>query len=286
MLSYQHAYHAGNIADVHKHLALMLLLEGFAENSGAFSFYDSHAGRGIYDLSSPEAEKTGEHKMGVSAIDEPQNDKRAPARYLDLIETFRKEHGEHAYPGSPSIAHHFMRPGDKMFLTELHPTEHRVLEENFSAFKSVDIRKQDGFEMLSRLKYPHHLRGVALIDPAYEVKTDYRSVPRSLMKALGGWPNGVFVVWYPILPDERHKQMVRSLFSLGGNAVFESLLMAPDVADRRGLIGTGLMIFNAPQGFEEKLAVAMDEITTLMFGEGLGSHSIKKGPPVGSAALL
>ncbi|WP_417449721.1 23S rRNA (adenine(2030)-N(6))-methyltransferase RlmJ, partial [Kordiimonas sp.] len=115
MLSYQHVYHAGNFADVHKHLTFMLLLEHMHTNAGSFSVYDSHAGRGYYDLSSPEAQKTREHETGISAVDEPAAPKTAAERYLKLIEDFREKHGETSYPGSPAIAQQFMRNGDRMF---------------------------------------------------------------------------------------------------------------------------------------------------------------------------
>jgi 23S rRNA (adenine2030-N6)-methyltransferase len=286
MLSYQHIYHAGNFADVHKHLALMLLLEHLSANPGSFSFYDSHAGRGIYDLASTEAEKTREHKAGITAIASKGDDTAAAARYLKLINDFRTSHGETSYPGSPAIAQTFMRRGDRMFLTELHPGEFEHLLENLGQYGSVEVSKRDGLEFISRLTKPHHLRGLVLIDPSYEIKTEYRDVARTVMRAQSNWSSAIYMVWYPILKDERHKQMVRSLLSLGGNKAFESRLMAPPTIAGERMQGSGLVIFGAPEGFMEELDSAVAEVKDLMFGNGEGEHVMTKGQPVEARPLL
>lgn len=286
MLSYQHIYHAGNFADVHKHLALMLALEHLSAGTSSFSFYDSHAGRGIYDLASTEAEKTKEHQTGITAIDLASRKDSAAARYLKLINEFRVTHGGTSYPGSPAIAQTFMRHGDRMFLTELHPGEHRHLLDNLGQYQSVDISRRDGLETISHLNRPHHLRGLVLIDPSYEIKTEYRDVARTVMKAQSNWSSAIYMIWYPILKDERHKQMVRSLLSLGGAKAFESKLMAPAAVAGDRMQGSGLVLFGAPEGFTEELDTAIADVMELMFGPGEGSHDIKKGQPVGDRPLI
>ncbi|WP_262690271.1 23S rRNA (adenine(2030)-N(6))-methyltransferase RlmJ [Kordiimonas aestuarii] len=280
MLSYQHVYHAGNFADVHKHLTLMLLLEHMHSKPGSFSFYDSHAGRGYYDLASPEAQKTREHETGITAVDEPEKPKTAAARYVKLVEDFRDKHGETAYPGSPAIAQQFMRHGDRMFLTELHPGEFQHLLDNLSHYKTIEMRKSDGLEFVARLTKPHHLRGIVLIDPSYELKTEYRDVARTMMRALNNWSSAIYAVWYPILTDDRHKQMVRSLLTLGGSTAFETRLMAPEDIVGHGMKGSGLIVFNAPEGFAETLRSAMIEMKDLMFSPGAGDHTIVEGQPL------
>lgn len=171
-----------------------------------------------------------------------------------------------------------MRHGDRMFLTELHPGEHRHLLDNLGQYQSVDISRRDGLETIAYLNRPHHLRGLVLIDPSYEIKTEYRDVARTVMKAQSNWSSAIYMIWYPILKDERHKQMVRSLLSLGGAKAFESKLMAPAAVAGERMQGSGLVIFGAPETFIEQLEAAMTDVQQLMFA-GEGEHIINKGQP-------
>ncbi|TNE61626.1 MAG: 23S rRNA (adenine(2030)-N(6))-methyltransferase RlmJ [Alphaproteobacteria bacterium] len=271
MFSYQHIYHAGSFADVHKHVALMLLLEKLNEKPKPYAYFDTHAGRGMYDLSSREANKTGEYKHGIAAIGVDVKLTSALGRYLDLLKTVRAKYGETAYPGSPAIAREILRPGDRMVLSELHPGELTHLRETFEHDR-VEIHRQDAMNGMTAMIPPSVRRGLVLIDPSYEVKTEYAEMAPKLAKALRRWDSGIFALWYPILKDARHTDMLSALKALPHDKLV-SEFMAPDSIEGHRMIGSGLVVFNAPWKFAENLDAAMKDLRTALYAGG-GSHTV------------
>ena len=253
MLSYQHGFHAGSFADVHKHTALCLLIDHFLKKPAAFCFIDSHAGGGPYD-----AGQVGPVGQGL-------------ARYLDLVLDFNEAGGLKRYPGSPSIAASLMRQKDRLIFIEAHPAEHLALRAAFWGDARVHIHKRDAFESLPALTPPPERRGLVLIDPSYEVKSDYLTVPKIVGTALRRWPAGIFAIWYPLLPDDRHLPLVEQLEALAC-PVLVAELTGPK--PERGLVGTGLAVINPPWQFGGKLAEVGDEIAVCLFGDA-GRHSIR-----------
>lgn len=236
MLSYQHGYHAGNAADVHKHTALAALLELLTHKPRGISYLESHAGRGLYDLGAPEAQKTGEAARGIGLV--------APVGpFGTALDAVRAAHGPTAYPGSPALARAMLRPQDRLHLCELHPAEHKALKAAMAG-PGVAIHRRDGHEGLPALCPPDPRRGLALIDPSYEVKDEYPRTAGTALKVLHRWPEGVVVVWYPILPEGRHHDMVARLRAV------PCLIDEVEFAERpeRGMTGSGLAILNAPHG--------------------------------------
>jgi 23S rRNA (adenine2030-N6)-methyltransferase len=240
MLSYQHAYHAGNPADVHKHQWLGRLIAALTVKPRGLTYMETHAGRGLYDLSGPEAQKTGEAERGILAAPPP------PGAYADALAGIRALHGAHAYPGSPLIAATLLRPQDRLHLMELHPAEHAALKANLAA-PNVAIHRRDGFEGVLALSPPDPRRGLVLVDPSYEVKADYAAVPAFVRRLLAKWPQAVIAVWYPILPESRHRAILDGLAPL-------PLLrdeVAFDLGKGRGMTGSGMAIVNAPHGVSD-----------------------------------
>ncbi|MHA1128680.1 MAG: 23S rRNA (adenine(2030)-N(6))-methyltransferase RlmJ, partial [Alphaproteobacteria bacterium] len=168
MLSYQHAYHAGGPADLHKHIALAELLALLTRKPRGITYMETHAGRGLYDLSSVEAMKTGEAKDGIAKIDLPD------CPFAVAVKTVRQMHGETIYHGSPAIAAAMARANDKMYLMELHPAEFKALSVNLEGEASV--HRRDGFEGVLAISPPKPRKGLVLIDPSYEVKSEYLQV--------------------------------------------------------------------------------------------------------------
>ena len=174
MLSYQHHYHAGNLADVHKHSVLAWTLNYLIQKDKPLTYMETHAGRGLYDLTAPEAVKTGEAAKGIAACagwfppDHP---------YSRAIAQTRAERGASAYPGSPLIAGQILREGDSIHLCELHPQEHAVLDYATSPF-GAHVYAEDGLAKALSILPPTPRRGMLLIDPSYEIKTDYEDLPR------------------------------------------------------------------------------------------------------------
>lgn len=276
MLSYQHGFHAGSFADIHKHTALCLLIDHFLKKPAPFCFIDSHAGRGPYDLTGAQAARTGEWQAGIGRLLEACP--KGPvgpglARYFDLVRGFNQGGGLKTYPGSPSIAARLMREKDRLVLIEAHPAEHLALRAAFRSDGRVHIHKRDAFESLPALTPPAERRGLVLIDPSYEVKSDYLTVPNVVGTALRRWPTGIFAIWYPLLPDARHRPLVERLEALACPLLVAELT---GPKPERGLVGTGLAVINPPWQFDRRLAEAGTEIAACLFGDA-GRHTLRIG---------
>ena len=249
MLSYQHIYHAGNPADVHKHAILAWLLTRLTEKPKPLSYIETHAGRGLYDLSAAEAVKTGEAASGVArmlanfAPDHP---------YRRVVEAVRAQHGATSYPGSPLIAAEILRPDDRLHLADLHPREHDALRQALRG--RANIHKADGFELALSLCPPEPRRGVLVIDPSYEIKADYDTIPFFIAKTHRIWNVGVIALWYPLLTDARHRGMVRAIEGAGLPKLLKSEVAFPPVREGHGMVGSGMIVINAPFGLEEEAA--------------------------------
>ena len=247
MLSYQHAYHAGNLADVHKHAALAWALAYLTAKPKPLSYIETHAGRGLYRLSGPEAQKTGEAEAGVR-VAEPWFAPDHP--YRRLLEAVRAEHGPDAYPGSPVIAARSLRPGDRMHLAELHPAEFLALKQ---ALPGVHVQQRDGGQMALALCPPEPRRGLCLIDPSYEVKDDYEALPRLMARLHRKWPVGCLMLWYPVLTTGAQAPMLRALHAALPEALTHEVGFAPARAGHR-MVGSGLFVVNPPYGLAAELA--------------------------------
>lgn len=244
MLSYQHAFHAGNLADIHKHALLAWMLDYLTRKDKPLSYIESHAGRGLYHLDSAEALKTGEAEQGIAAHSDWFD---AAHPYARACEKLRETHGETAYPGSPLIAAHLLRDTDSLHLGELHPAE-------FDALRSVlrhraKINKQDGMEMALALAPPTPRRGLLLIDPPYEIKDDYDTLPRQIAQLTRAWNVGIIALWYPILASGAHHAMVQKLTSQHSDALHHEVRFPP-ARPGHGMVGSGMFIINPPYGLE------------------------------------
>ena len=249
MLSYQHAYHAGNLADVHKHALLATALARLTDKPKPLSYLETHAGRGLYDIDSAEARRTGEAQAGITrALAEGWLPPAHPLRAG--LEAVRARHGPGAYPGSPLIAGHFLRPGDKAHLAELHPAEHAALATHAPW---ADVRHEDGFAMANALLPPTPRRGLLLIDPSYEVKADYDLLPGWVDRMARKWNVGVIALWYPILADARHAAMAQALAAAHPEAL-RSEVGFPPARPGHGMVGSGMFVINPPYGLADEAA--------------------------------
>ena len=247
MLSYQHIYHAGCPADVHKHMILVRLLNVLIQKERPISYMETHAGRGLYDLSSSEALKTGEAASGIEMILN-KNTVNENDPYIKLIRQIRAMLGnENYYPGSPLIALNMLRAIDKVFLMELHPGEINYLYdlENLTKIKP-QIHHRDGYEgVLAVSPPPIHRRGLVLIDPSYEVKSEYVDVVNFVKKLSKKWPQTVIMIWYPILAANYHVAMKRQLEEQYKELAFNEKLFD----SKTGMRGSGVAIINKPWGY-------------------------------------
>jgi 23S rRNA (adenine2030-N6)-methyltransferase len=256
MLSYQHSYHAGNAADVHKHAVLAAALAYMAAKPKPLSYLETHAGRALYDLGAPEARRTGEAEAGVARLlgrfptDHP---------WARAVAAARAAHGPAAYPGSPWIARHLLGPDDRIDLAELHPAEHAALASALPAAPGLRLHRRDGLEMARALLPPEPRRGLMLIDPSWELRGDYDRLARLLPLLHRKWGVGVLMLWYPILGDRRHAPMVRALrAALPGLMLSEARF--PPARAGHGMLGSGLAVVNPPWGLAEEAARVVDRI--------------------------
>lgn len=244
MLSYQHGYHAGNAADVHKHALLAVALEYLTRKPKPLSYIETHSGRALYDLAGPEALKTGEAARGISVL-EPHLPPDHP--YARVLAEVRAEAGASAYPGSPRIARALLRPEDRITLAELHPREVAALRQ---ALPGADIRQADGPALALSLAPPTPRRGLCLIDPSYEVKSEWAEMPALVRKLHRAWNVGVILLWYPILANGLHVPMVRALDALAiDGAIRHEVRFAP-AREGHGMIGSGMVAINPPWGWD------------------------------------
>ncbi|MGB3146605.1 MAG: 23S rRNA (adenine(2030)-N(6))-methyltransferase RlmJ [Paracoccaceae bacterium] len=250
MLSYQHAYHAGNLADVHKHALLAHMLAYLTAKPKPLSYLETHAGRGLYSLSGPEAQKTGEAAAGIEladrrgwfGVDHP---------YRTALDHVRAQEGADAYPGSPVIAGLALRPEDRAVVAELHPQEFAALSAALLPYP-ISARQTDGLAMARALTPPDPRRGLMLIDPSYEVKAEYETVPKAVADIHRKWNVGVIVLWYPILTDRRHLPMLALLEALKAPKSLRHEVTFPPAKEGHGMCGSGLFILNPPYGTEEE----------------------------------
>lgn len=246
MLSYQHIYHAGNMADLHKHALLAAMLAYLTAKDKPLSYIETHAGRGLYDLTAPEALKTGEAAEGVLRL----QGRLAPDHpYVRVLADIRAKYGENAYPGSPLIAAELLRPGDRMTLAELHPREFAALRSAMAPYGAT-VRQEDGLALALAITPPDPRRGLMLIDPSYEVKADYTALPPLLRKVHAKWNVGVLALWYPVLASGAERPMVAALDALGLPKTLRHELRFPPARDGHCMVGSGMFVVNAPFGLE------------------------------------
>ncbi len=246
MLSYQHIYHAGCLADVHKHAALSIILSKMVEKDKSIYYMETHAGRGLYDLNSDESQKTGEANAGITKL----RNKLPPKHpYTKLLESLPKN----IYPGSPLIAHKILRPIDRLFLSELHPQEFSALKNNMGNYSNVFVHDDNGYKKVLALSPPIVRRGLVLIDPSYEVKTEYADAAEFVKKLHKKWPEAVIMLWYPILQSGYHKEMCAILKTAELPKFWQQ-----EVNFKNGgnTLGSGLVICNLPYGTENGLDAA------------------------------
>lgn len=273
MLSYRHGFHAGNHADVLKHLVLLALLQQMRAKDKPFVVMDSHAGNGLYRLDSAQARKTREAESGVLPLwsqFRQQHVSNALLRdYLGLIANLAPENAGAElvlYPGSPMLALSQLREQDRLLLMELHNTEISELRHNLSYERRVAIHHRDGFEGAIALSPPEPRRGVLLIDPAYEDKDDYERVIKTVREVHRRWATGVLAVWFPMLGRQRDHSpaLIKALAGLPGVRVMT--LATTRQTEEFGMHGSGMLIVNSPWQLGAHVDPALHEVVACLAG--------------------
>ncbi|CDZ78202.1 Ribosomal RNA large subunit methyltransferase J [Legionella massiliensis] len=275
MLGYQHGYHAGNFADVLKHLTLTRLLSYMLSKEKPLFYLETHSGRGSYDLKDSQALKTGEHREGISLLWQ-QKDKLAAVftPYLQLIKQLNKTGELRFYPGSPSIAIEMLREIDRLYCCELHPREFELLQKLPHSGKRVFYSHSDGLTGLGSLLPPTERRGLIFMDPSFEVKTDYKQIPNAIKSAYQRFSTGVFCLWYPIIDKRLHEQLVRGMTSVAAKEALRIEFYLTS-AIQSGMTGCGLWIINPPYTLAEEMKIILEQLRNL-FNPGISSYLVEK----------
>jgi 23S rRNA (adenine2030-N6)-methyltransferase len=280
MLSYRHAFHAGNHADVLKHLVLVQLLDYLNQKDKPWWFYDTHAGAGIYPLSLGPATQNTEHADGIERLWHWPDLPGALPAYLDAVRAFNTDGHLRRYPGSPYIALKKAREADRLRLFELHPTDDVQLRENLTRdfpkdHRRVEIRHVDGFHELKALLPPVSRRGLVLIDPAYEDKRDYLRVPATLKEGRARFATGMFAIWYPQLQRGDARQLPEKLRRLGGTKWLDvSLTVRAPAADGFGMHGSGMFVVNPPWTLAASLRETLPPLCAALAQDATASYAL------------
>jgi 23S rRNA (adenine2030-N6)-methyltransferase len=254
MLAYRHAFHAGNHADVLKHLVLTLVLRYMNQKEKPYRLVDTHAGAGGYSLEGRYAQKKGEFEQGIGRLWGREDLPPAVADYVGLVKQFNPQGTLEQYPGSPAFAQMLLRAQDQLRLFELHPTDHRILESYLGKVKGAEVRNADGFDGLKGTLPPPSRRGVVLIDPSYEGHHDYGRVIATLRDALARFAEGVYMVWYPQVQKVEAAELPRRLEALAPKGWLHARLTVQEPDSQGfGLAGSGVFILNPPYTLHAEL---------------------------------
>ena len=292
MLSYQHAYHAGNHADILKHFVLQFVLNSLNKKEKPYTFFDTHSGSGLYDLIDNRSIKTGEAKIGIQTLFSKADIIPELESYTNLVRPYMEKN---LYPGSPEIERSMMRAGDHLILSELHPQEVKNLNHNMKepvingpAKASVQVHNRNGWKMLKALTPPATKRGAALIDPSYEEASDYSDAADTICQVHKKWSNGIIMLWYPLLAHreaeienmvERISESARVL-----NANIEISDLRLEVFDKNAhvetsleevlsddgkknpprLYGSGMLVLNSPWHLQETAEAAISYLKSVI----------------------
>jgi 23S rRNA (adenine2030-N6)-methyltransferase len=274
-MNYRHAFHAGNHADVLKHIVLLALLEALKRKEAPFFVLDTHAGRGQYLLQGEQASKTAEARSGIFKLIVLKGLPALVQRYLKRVQADNPVGALVNYPGSPLIIAQTLRDQDRLAACELQPDEAKALGVLFKNDTRVGVHARDGYAAMKALLPPKEKRGLVLIDPPYESQdAEYPQILAALKDAMGRWPTGTYAVWYPIKQRKSLNQFFRKAQNLGcKSSLFIELLVRPDDTPLR-LNGSGLLILNPPYQLDTELIPVLPVLARLM-GEDQASFRME-----------
>jgi 23S rRNA (adenine2030-N6)-methyltransferase len=292
MLSYQHIFHAGNHADILKHSVLIQVLDSLNKKDKPYTFFDTHSGSGLYDLTDNRSLKTGEAQKGIEVISKLGGElPPALTRYLDFVSAYLKDE---RYPGSPEIERSLMRKQDNLILSELHPQEIENLRNNMKAplynkenNPEVQVHNRSGWEMLKALTPPATKRGAVLIDPSYEEISDYQLAADTICAVHKKWTNGIIMLWYPLLAHrEGEIEAMLDRITEGARALNQNIEIADlrlEVFDKDAhkevsldefrasegknpprLYGSGMLVLNTPWKLAEETQSVIDYVKSVI----------------------
>ena len=286
-MNYRHAFHAGGFADVIKHIVLVRMLAYLQEKPAAFRVIDTHAGAGVYDLTSEEARRGGEWLTGIARIMQARfSEKTEPLLkpYLDIIRAFNPQRDLEAYPGSPLIARALLRPQDRLTACEVEPKARKRLIEALRRDTQARVVDLDGWTALPAFVPPNERRGLVLIDPPFEQKDEFERLAEGFAEAFAKWPTGSYLLWYPVKSRRatdglaRHVAEVAGAGKPPGKCLRLEFSVAPQAASP-GLVSAGLLIVNPPWTLMGELKAILPELEKPLGQGGAGRFRLEVPKP-------
>ncbi len=274
-MNYRHAFHAGNFADVIKHIVLARILTYLQDKPAAFRVIDTHAGAGLYDLDSDEARRSGEWLTGIARLMQARLTNVTVALtkpYMDIVRAFNPKGELKAYPGSPLIARGLMRPQDRLVACELEPKARKALIEMLRRDEQARVVDLDGWMALPAFVPPKERRGLVLIDPPFEAKDEFERLGEAFSTAFAKWPTGIYVIWYPAksrrATDTLAQLVARTAAAAKtpGKCLRLEFSAAPQL-DGAALTSAGLLIVNPPYTLQSELKTILPELE-MPLGQG------------------
>lgn len=271
MLSYRHAFHAGNFADVLKHLVQVQCLNYLLQKDKPIWYADTHAGAGGYALDSSEAQKNAEFQNGIGQVWGQINLAEPLQTYVDLVAQFNQQAGAKDtlkfYPGSPWFAQTLLREHDRLSLFELHPKEQALLKQNLGSHRRLKIFDTDGFKGLIAQLPPKERRGLVLIDPPYEIKEDYDTVVETLVQAHKRFATGTYALWYPVVERRRINRLEKALVNSGIRNIQLYELGLTDDTNGRGMTASGMIVINPPWTLLSQMQMLLPDLAKRLGGQ-------------------
>ncbi|QPF85997.1 23S rRNA (adenine(2030)-N(6))-methyltransferase RlmJ [Bradyrhizobium genosp. L] len=286
-MNYRHAFHAGSFADVIKHIVLVRMLTYLQEKPAALRVIDTHAGAGLYDLTSSEAQRGGEWLTGIARLMQARlSEQTLPlvAPYLDIVRAFNPKSELKAYPGSPLIARAMLRPQDRLTACEIEPVARKQLIDALRRDTQARVVDVDGWMALPAFVPPNERRGLVLIDPPFEAKDEFERLANSFSDAFAKWPTGAYLIWYPVKSRRATDELARSVAAAAatsrpaGKCLRLEFSVAPQEADR-GLVSTGLLIVNPPWTLANELKLILPELEKPLGQGGAARFRIETPKP-------
>lgn len=281
MFSYRHAFHAANHGDVLKHAILVQILDYYGNKDTPYWVIDTHAGAGLYALDGEWAGQSGEVVDGLDRLLGRAQPPALARRYLQVVQAFNPDGVANLYPGSPCLALHLMRAGDRLRLFELHPTEVEVLgdtirQQGRQALRQTQIAHEDGFTGIRRLLPPPPRRGIIVIDPSYEDKHDYKKVLQAVRDGLQRFAQGCYAIWYPLVQRTQAHELARALERLPVDWVHATLTVRKPASDGLGLHGSGMFVINPPWTLHDALADALPWLARQLAQDNSAGHTLTR----------
>jgi len=276
-LNYRHAFHAGSFADVFKHAVLCRILAHLRGKESAFRVIDTHAGAGLYDLSGPEAGRSGEWKDGIARLLVAELPKPVAALlqpYLDVMGALNERDELKLYPGSPALVRAWLRPQDKLTACELHPETFRELSRTLQRDVRIKTLEIDGWTALKAYVPPKERRGLVLVDPSFERDDEFHNLAESFAAAHRKWPTGIYALWYPIKGRSGPDAFAKRLRRLTIPKILRAELIVSALSDPSRLNGSGLILVNPPWTLENELKILLPTLAGILGRGGKGCFTL------------